>query len=71
MEELLEDGTDGGVTSIGGEDEGKTRRWEFKVGGVGEVPFCIIEGCGLRRAPVEGLGLLSEGGVRGVMVEVM
>ena len=54
VEDLLEDGTNGGVTSVSGEDKGKTRRQEFKVGGVGEGPFCIVEGCSLRRAPVEG-----------------
>ena len=43
-------------------NEGKTRRREFKVGGVGEGPFCIVEGCSLRRVPMEGLGLPSEGG---------
>ena len=53
-EDLLKDGTDGDVTSVGGEDERKTRRREFKVGGAGEGPFCIFEGCSLRRAPVEG-----------------
>ena len=63
MEDLLEDGTDGNVTSIGGEDEGKTRHWEFEVGGVGEGPFVVVEGCSLGRAPVEGLGFPSEGSV--------
>ena len=56
MEDLLEDGTNGNVTSVGGEDEGKTRRREFKVDSVGEGPFGVVEGCSLRRAPGEGLG---------------
>ena len=64
VEDLLEDGFDGDVTSVGGEDDGMTRRREFKIGSVGEGPFCIVEGRGLRRALVEGLGLPSKGGVQ-------
>ena len=64
VEDLLEDGTDGNVTRVGGENEGKTRCRKFKVGGVGEGPFCVVEGCSLQRTPVKGLGLPSEGGVQ-------
>ena len=63
VEDLLEDGTNGSVTSVGGEDKEKTRRREFEVSSVREGPFCVAEGCSLRRAPVEGLGFPSEGGV--------
>ena len=42
----------------------KTKLWESKVGGIGEGPFCVVEGCSLRRAPVEGLGFPSEGSVQ-------
>ena len=59
MEDLFEDGTDGDVTSVSGEDKGKTRSQEFKVGGVEEGPFCVVGGFSLRRAPVEALGLPS------------
>ena len=63
VEDSLEDDTDGFVTSVSGEDEGKTRRWEFKVGCVREGPFWAVEGCCLRAAPVEGLWLPRKGGV--------
>ena len=63
VEDLLEDGTDGNVTNVGGEDEGKTRHQEFEVGGVREGSFCVVEDCSLQRAPVEGLGFPGQGGV--------
>ena len=63
MEDLLKDSTDGNVTGISGEDEGKTRHLEFEVGGVGEGPFAVVKGCNLRRAPGEGLGFPGKGGV--------
>ena len=46
---------------------GKTRCREFEVGGVGEGSFCIVEGCGLRRA----LGFPAKVVQRGAMVEAM
>ena len=61
VEDLLMDGSNDNVTSVDGEDEGKTRRWEFKVGGIREGPFCVVKGCCLWRAPVECLGLPGEG----------
>ena len=61
VEDLFEDGTDGNVTCVGGQDEGKTRRREAEVGGVGECPLCFVESGGMRRHLGEGLGLSSEG----------
>ena len=46
VEDLLEDGINGNVTSVDGEDEGKTRRQEFELGGFGEGNF-DVEGCRL------------------------
>ena len=63
MEDLFEDGTDGDVACIGGQDEGKTRHLEAEVGGVGECPLCFVEGGSMRRHPGEGLGLSGEGSV--------
>ena len=63
MEDLFEDGTDGDVTCVGGKDEGKTRRREAEVGGVGECSFCFVEGGSVRGRPGEGLGFSSEGSV--------
>ena len=64
VEDLLEDGTNGNVTSVGEEDEWKTRRQEFEVGGVREGPFGVVEGCSLQRAPFEVLGFPGEGSVK-------
>ena len=63
VEDLFEDGTDGDVACVGGQDEGKTRRREAEVGGVGECLLCFVEGGSMRRHPGEGLGLSSEGSV--------
>ena len=54
MEDLFEDGTDGDVPCVGGQDKGKIRRLEAEVGGVGECPLCFVEGGGMRRRPGEG-----------------
>ena len=63
MENLFEDGIDGDVTSVSGKDEGKTRRREAEVGGVGGCPLCFVEGGSMRRRPGEGLGFSGEGSV--------
>ena len=60
MEDLFEDGTDGDVACICGQDEGKTRRREAEVGSAGECPLCFVEGGGMRRHPGKGLGLSGE-----------
>ena len=63
VEDLLKDGTNGNVTSVGGEDEGMTRHPEFEVDSVGEGPFGVVEGCSLQRAPGEGLGSPGKGSI--------
>ena len=63
MEDLFEDGTDGDVACVGRQDEGKTRRREAQVGGVGECPLCFVESGSMRRRPGERLGFSGEGSV--------
>ena len=63
MEDLFENGTEGDVVGVSGEDEGQTRRQEFQIGSIGEGPFSVFEGSCLQGAPVEGLGPPSEGRV--------
>ena len=69
--DLFEDGTDGDVADFSGQDEGKTRRQEAKVGGVGECPLCFVEGDGMRRCPGEGFGLPGGSIVRQEMMVVV
>ena len=54
VEDLFENGTDGDVAGLSGEDEGQTRCREFQIGSIGEGPFSVFEGSGLQGAPVEG-----------------
>ena len=63
VEDLFEDGTDGDVACVSGQDEGKTRRREAEVGSVGECSLCFVEGGGTLRRPDKGLGLSGEGSV--------
>ena len=63
MEDLFEDGTDGDVACVGGKNDGKTRRREVEVGGVGECPFCFVEDGSMRGRPGEGLGFYGEDSV--------
>ena len=63
MEDLFEDGTDGDVACVGGTDEGKARRRDAEVGGIGDCPLCFVEGGSMRRCPGEGLGFSGEGSV--------
>ena len=71
VEDLLKDGTDGYVTSVGGEDEGKTRCREFKVGGVGEGPFALSKAVVCKGPQWRALCFPARAVYRGAMVEAM
>ena len=63
MEDLFKECTDGDVAGVGGEHEGKTRRWKLEICCGGKGLFRDFEGGFLGGAPGERLGFTGEGGV--------